>query len=89
MTIELEKRDFLTRTIAREVLEPGARRTLEPQSFIRPRVHVSVVSEDAVKIVKSFAGEIIEEYELEKDRINKSPHTYSYINRFNISWKKS
>jgi hypothetical protein len=88
MTIELERRDILNRTVRREVLQPGVRRTLEPMSLIRPLVHLDVVSENEVRILRSYAGETIEEVLLEKDQINKSPRTFSYLNKFRVSWRK-
>lgn len=89
MTIEFERRDLLNQTVSREVLPPGTKKTLKPQSFMKPLVHLEVLSESEVKIIRSFAGETIEEIQLEKDRINKSPHTYSYLDRFKISWRKN
>lgn len=88
MTIEFERRDILNQTVSREVLQPGTKKTLQPQSFMKPSVSLEVLSDSQVKIVKSFAGETIEEVELEKDSINKSPKTYSYFNRFKVSWRK-
>lgn len=87
MTVEFERRNHFNRTVSRKVLEPGSAITLQPQSFMKPSVCLDVVSENAVRIFKSFAGEVIEEISLENEQINKSRHTYSYLNRFKVSWK--
>lgn len=89
MTVEFERRDFLNRTIERQVLPVGSRKVLKPQSLATPMIRVEVIAPDTVKVVKNFAGENFDEIILEKDRINRSPHTFSYINRFNIAYKKS
>lgn len=88
MTVEFERRDFLNRTVEREVLPVGSSRTLRPQSFATPSISVEVIAPDTVKMVKNFAGENFDEIVVEKDRINRSPHTFSYWDRFNISYKK-
>lgn len=88
MTVEFEKRDFLNRTVERQVLPVGSRKTLREQSFATPTISVEVIATDTVKVVKNFAGEDFDEVIVEKDKINRSPHTFSYWDRFNIAYKR-
>lgn len=87
MTVEFEQRDLLNRTTERHVVRPGTLIRIGEHSFMRPAKHVRVVSEDEIRVSKVFAGEILEEVKLERDGINKSSETYSYLGKYKISWK--
>lgn len=88
MTVEFQKRDFLNRTVERQVLPVGAKKRLQAQSLATPDVSLEVLSPDTVVIEKTFSGEKFDQIVLTGDEINKSPHTFSYRNRFNIAYKR-
>lgn len=87
MTIELERREKLGQPPTTTILEPGKCVVMPGCTFIGPEIHLQVISDAQIEVIKLYPGDEVRRHTLEEDEINKSKDTYRFLPGVKVSWR--